>query len=143
MSDLLLNALSRNTQQSLLEPQQASVLSEEEKNRIALALEEAKKTDSKDKQQLEVEDAAWSSEDSLAAAQRFFSSTALGWGDEMGLWTAAAAASVATGTPIKEVYADMRKTYDAQQEQFKERQPGAAMAADIAGSIASDRKSVV
>lgn len=137
MSDLLLNALSRNTQQSLLEPQQASVLSEEEKNRIALALEEAKKTDSKDKQQLEVEDAAWSSEDSLAAAQRFFSSTALGWGDEMGLWTAAAAASVATGTPIKEVYADMRKTYDAQQEQFKERQPGAAMAADIAGSIAS------
>lgn len=137
MSDLLLNALSRESEQSLTEIPETSVLSEEEKNRIASDLEEARKTDSKDKEQLEVEDVAWSSEDSLAAAQRFFSSMALGWGDEMGLWTAAAAASVATGTPIKEVYADMRKTYDAQQEQFKERQAGAAMAADVLGSVAS------
>ena len=94
-------------------------------------------SDNKTVEQHKVEDIAWSSEDSLAAAQRFFSSMALGWGDEMGLWTAAAAASVATGTPIKEVYADMRKTYDAQQEQFKERQAGAAMAADVLGSVAS------
>ena len=137
MSDLLLNALSRESEQSLTETPETSVLSEEEKNRIASDLEEARKTDSKDKEQLEVENVAWSSEDSLAAAQRFFSSMALGWGDEMGLWTAAAAASVATGTPIKEVYADMRKTYDAQQEQFKERQAGAAMAADVLGSVAS------
>lgn len=137
MSDLLLNALSRDLEQSLPETPETSVLSEEEKNRIASDLEEARKTDSKDKEQLEVEDVAWSSEDSLAASQRFFSSMALGWGDEMGLWTAAAAASVATGTPIKEVYADMRKTYDAQQEQFKERQAGAAMAADVLGSVAS------
>ena len=93
--------------------------------------------DSKTKEELEVEEAAWSSDDSLASAQRFFSSVALGWGDDMGLWTAAAAASVATGVPISEVYDDMRKTYDAKQDAFKERQPGAALAADVAGSIAS------
>ena len=93
--------------------------------------------DSKTKEELEVEEAAWSSDDSLASAQRFFSSAALGWGDEMGLWTAAAAASVATGVPISEVYDDMRKTYDAKQDAFKERQPGAALASDVAGSIAS------
>ena len=93
--------------------------------------------DSKTKEELEVEEAAWSSDDSLASAQRFFSSVALGWGDDMGLWTAAAAASVATGVPISEVYDDMRKTYDAKQDAFKERQPEAALAADVAGSVAS------
>jgi biopolymer transport protein ExbB/TolQ len=103
--------------------------------RESLTQEQERVAEPKDKR--ESEDVAWSSEDSLSAAQRFFSSMALGWGDELGLGLAAAVASVTTGKPVKEVYADMRKSYDAQQEQFKERQGGAAMVADIAGSIAS------
>jgi hypothetical protein len=100
-------------------------------------MEEELKQSSKSREELEVEETAWSSEDSLAAAQRFFSSTALGWGDELGLWTAAIIASQTTDTPVKEVYESMRKAYDSKQEEFKERQEGAALAADIAGAIAS------
>ena len=135
MSDLLLKAASKKEKDE--QSQQSSPFSQETKNTFQEEIAAARQADSKSREQLEVEDAAWESEDSLASAQRFFSSMALGWGDEMGLWTAAAIASASTGTPIKEVYADMRKTYDAKQEQFKERHGGAAMAADIAGSIAS------
>jgi hypothetical protein len=100
-------------------------------------MEEELKQSSQSREELEVEETAWSSEDSLAAAQRFFSSAALGWGDELGLWTAAAIASQTTDTPIKEVYAEMRKTYDAEQEEFKRRQGGVATAVDVAGALAS------
>ena len=100
-------------------------------------MEEELKQSSKSREELEVEETAWSSEDSLAAAQRFFSSAALGWGDEVGLWIAAITASQTTDTPVKEVYESMRKAYDAKQEEFKERQEGAALTADIAGAIAS------
>lgn len=136
MSELLLNDL-MNREREEDQTVSSGALSEEEKNDLAERMSQARLNDSKSKEDAEVDDVAWESEDSLAASQRFFSSMALGWGDEMGLWTAAAAASVATGTPIKEVYADMRKTYDAQQEQFKERHGGAATAADVLGSIAS------
>lgn len=100
-------------------------------------MEKETQESSKTREQLGVEEAAWSKEDSLASAQRFFSSMALGWGDEMGLWTAAIAASAATGNPVKEVYADMRKDYDEKQKAFEERQGGAALAADIAGGVVS------
>jgi len=135
MSEELLKGFTDRQEEGLTEkdPIEPSVDFSERLQKVQAAFD----SDNKTVEQQKVEDAAWSSEDSLAAAQRFFSSMALGWGDEMGLWTAAAAASVATGTPIKEVYADMRKTYDAQQEQFKERQAGAAMTADVLGSVAS------
>ena len=44
-------------------------------------LDEDMKNSSKSRQELEVEETAWSSEDSLAAAQKFFSSAALGWAE--------------------------------------------------------------
>lgn len=136
MSQLLLDSLLKEDQPDR-QPEAPSSLSPNAIPEFQQRLKEAREQDSKTKEQTDVEDAAWSSDDSLASAQRFFSSMALGWGDEMGLWTAAAVASVAEGKPIKEVYEDMRKTYDAKQEQFKERQPGAALASDIAGSVAS------
>jgi len=100
-------------------------------------MEEELRQSSKNREDLEIEETAWSSEDSLAAAQRFFSSAALGWGDELGLWTAAIAASQTTDKTAKEIYTEMRKTYDSQQEEFKRRQEGAALAADIAGAVVS------
>jgi hypothetical protein len=104
---------------------------------IRQKMDEELRQSQKSREDLELEETAWSSEDSLAAAQRFFSSAALGWGDELGLWTAAIAASQTTDKTPKEIYTEMRKTYDAQQEEFKRRQEGAALAADIAGAIVS------
>ena len=141
MSDLLLSALNRESKQQPQDYQpetlEGSNRLEQARAKLAKEMEDARAVQGKSKEDLEVEENAWESEDSLAAAQRFFSSMALGWGDEMGLWTAAAVASATTGNPIKEVYADMRKDYDAKQANFAEDHAGAAMAADIAGSIAS------
>ena len=99
----------------------------------------------KSREELEVEEIAWNSEDSLASAQKFFSSAALGWGDEMGLWVAAVLNSqvvdrfVAPGldSTVSEEYKRLKKRYDEEQAVFAERQPGAAIAADIGGAIAS------
>jgi len=137
MSEELLKGFMDREEEGLVNTDTSAAEYSTDFNERLAEVQAALDSDSKTKEELEVEEAAWSSDDSLASAQRFFSSAALGWGDEMGLWTAAAAASVATGTPISEVYADMRKTYDAKQDAFKERQPGAALAADIAGSVAS------
>jgi len=41
-----------------------------------------------DPKEVEFAEDPWSSDDSLAAAQRFFSNMALGWGDELGLGVA-------------------------------------------------------
>ena len=137
MSEELLKGFMDREEEGLVKTDTSAAEYSTDFNERLAEVQAALDSDSKTKEELEVEEAAWSSDDSLASAQRFFSSAALGWGDEMGLWTAAAAASVATGVPISEVYADMRKTYDAKQDAFKERQPGAALAADIAGSVAS------
>lgn len=107
---------------------------------------EQEKVDSKKSRgELETEKTAWSSEDSLSSAQRFFSSAALGWGDEMGLVVAAAVNSqlidplVAPelNSTFSEEYQRLKKRYDEEQAAFTERQPGAALAADIGGAIAS------
>ena len=146
MSDLILESLARQNQTDLPSVDSSPALAEEEKQRIIQQIEEARKTDSKDREQLKVEETAWSSEDSLAAAQRFFSSMALGWGDEMGLWTASVInampvvgtyAQYGIETTVREQYDKLRAEYDAKQEAFQERQAGAAMAADIAGAVAS------
>ena len=62
---------------------------------------------------------------------------ALGWGDELGLGAAAAIASLTTDGSFSDIYKDMKSNYDAQQKDFEQRQGGAAMAADIAGAVAS------
>jgi len=106
-------------------------------------LDEEIKASSKSRQELEIEETAWSSEDSLAAAQRFFSSAALGWGDELGLWVAAAInANVIdpyfdVETSTKDEYKRLKERYDAEQEEFKQRQPTASTAADIGGAVLS------
>tara|TARA_S200002703_G_scaffold159797_1_gene174760 strand:- start:67 stop:2382 length:2316 start_codon:yes stop_codon:yes gene_type:complete len=106
-------------------------------------MDEEIEASSKSREDLEIEETAWTSEDSLAAAQRFFSSAALGWGDEMGLWVSAAITANITypyydiETTTKEQYNQFKKEYDAKQREFAERQQGAAMAADIAGGFAS------
>lgn len=99
--------------------------------------EEEEKASNTRRDVLATDETGWDSQDSLYAAQRFFSSAALGWGDELGLWAAAAVASQVEGTPVKEVYADMRKRYDAQQEKFKEKHKGVALGTDIGGALAS------
>ena len=43
-----------------------------------------------DKDEAYVRENGWTNEDSLLEAQRFFSSSALGWGDEAALWVSAA-----------------------------------------------------
>ncbi len=113
---------------------------------VLARVQAAADSDSKDLEQRKVENVAWSSEDSLAAAQRFFSSAALGWGDDMALWTTAAInalpvvgtyARYGIETTVREQYDQLRSEYDAKQREFRTRQPGAALTAEIAGSIAS------
>lgn len=106
-------------------------------------MDEEMEASSKSREDLEVEETAWTSEDSLAASQRFFSSAALGWGDEMGLWISAAINANITypyydlETTTKEQYLQLKEEYDAKQREFAERQQGAALAADIAGGVVS------
>jgi len=137
MSDLLLDSLAQQTKTGVPSDNSSPALSEEEKQQITQRMEEARNTDSKNREQLEIEETAWSSEDSLASAERFFSSVALGWGDDMQLWVQAQSESLYSGEDSKAIYQRMRKEYDQRQAEFKQRQPGAYMAADIAGSVAS------
>tara|TARA_R110002153_G_scaffold274201_1_gene447545 strand:+ start:1213 stop:3510 length:2298 start_codon:yes stop_codon:yes gene_type:complete len=140
MSNLLLNSLGREEDSTVYAPESAkeSQQFQDEYASLSEKIKQASIVDSKSKEDLELEDGGWENEDSLAAAQRFFSSMVLGWGDEIGLATAASAAYATTdGATWSEIYNDMRKTYDAGQARFEKEHSGAAFAADIAGSIAS------
>lgn len=139
MSDLILNSLRRQNQNvgDVSSGDPDSSITEEEKQRILQELENARKTDSKTIEQLKVEKTAWSSEDSLAASERFFSSLALGWGDDMQLWVQSQNESLYSDESSEDIYKRLRSEYDQRQETFKSRQPGAYLAADLAGSIAS------
>lgn len=89
------------------------------------------------KAQRESDEVAWSEDDSVAAAERFFSSMALGYGDEIQLWYEAKKDSLFSNENYEDVHKRLREDYDLRQAEFQARQPGAYMAADIAGSIAS------
>ena len=115
----------------------SAALTEEEKKRISDSLYQAAELDNKDPEDIAFEEAPWSSEDSLAASQRFFSSMALGFGDEIGVGAAAAIASLSEDSDFSDIYKEMKADYDARQEAFEQRQPEAAMASDIAGAVAS------
>ena len=135
MSEELLKGFTDRQEEGLTEkdPIEPSVNFAERLQKVQAAFD----SDNKTVEQQKVEDAAWSSEDSLAAAERFFSSVALGWGDDMQLWVQAQSESLYSGEDSKSIYERLRKEYDQRQAEFKQRQPGAYMAADIAGSVAS------
>jgi hypothetical protein len=116
----------------------ASALTEEEKQRIRDSLYQAAALDNKDPEDIAFEEAPWSSVDSLASAQRFFSGMALGVGDEIGIAAGAAIAALfIEDTPFSQIYKEEKEKYDRQQREFQERQPEAALTADIAGAVAS------
>jgi hypothetical protein len=81
-----------------------------------------------------VRETGWTDEDSVLAAQRFFSSAALGWGDEAVIWTSSLLDSDEENS-TQELYNKRKKEYDERQRSFAERNPKAAMAADIAGGF--------
>lgn len=144
MSDALLQGFRDTSQTPTNTPVASSAgLPNAKKEEIRNALDEAMAQNNKSREELELEETAWSSEDSLAAAQRFFSSAALGWGDEASLWASAFINANVTypyydlETTSKEQYKKLKKEYDAQQAEFKQRQAGAALAADVAGGLVS------
>jgi hypothetical protein len=102
-------------------------------------LDEERRSLSRSKNERTVEEENWTNEDSLAASERFFSSLLLGWGDEMQIATQAQYESMFSDS--EETYEDiskrLRREYDERQAGFQERQPGAYLAADIAGAVPS------
>ena len=110
---------------------------------LSTKIEEELKNSNQAREDIETDETGWTSEDSLYAAQRFFSSAALGWGDELGLWVAAAINAnlidpvYGLKTSTKDEYKRLKERHDKTQEEFKERKPGAALTADIAGAVAS------
>jgi len=104
---------------------------------IRRKLDEEQKKARLSKSERESNDSAWTDEDSVAAAERFFSSVALGWGDEMQIWVNAQYESQFSDENYEDIHKRLRQEYDERQEEFKQRQPGAYTAADVAGSIAS------
>lgn len=127
--------------QGLGQPQQQTETSPEmdqEAQRIYEGLKQATAQDRKDPIEAQIDEEAWSSDDSLATAQRFFSSAALGYGDELGIATAAVISGLfIEDTPISQIYKEEKEKYNRKQEEFKKRQGGAAITADILGTISS------
>lgn len=89
-----------------------------------------------EKSEAYIRETGWTDEDSVLAAQRFFSSAALGWGDEAVIWTSSLLDSDEENS-TQELYNKRKKEYDERQRAFAERNPKAAMAADIAGGFAT------
>lgn len=115
-----------------------SSLSEEELTEADKLIAKYSATDYKnDPVGAQVREEEWTVEDSLAAAQRFFSGMAMGWGDEAGIMVAAASAKFIDGADYGETYDEMKRAYDDEQARFAEEHSGAALAADLTGAIAS------
>ena len=127
--------------QGLGQPQQQPETSPEmdqEVQRIYEGLKQTAAQDVKDPIEAQIDEEAWSSDDSLATAQRFFSSAVLGYGDELGIATAAVISGLfIEDTPISQIYKEEKEKYNRKQEEFKKRQGGAAITADILGTISS------
>jgi len=79
----------------------------------------------------------WTNRDSLAGALIFIEGATLGWSDEVGIGLASVAQSAVGEETQEEVYARLRKDYDAMQEGFAEDHPGAAIGLEIAGAVVS------
>lgn len=84
-----------------------------------------------------VESGDWTTKDSVMGAAMFIEGMTLGWSDEAISGIAAYGESLATGEEYKDVYRKYKTTYEQEAAAFKERQPTAAMGAEIAGAIVS------
>tara|TARA_R110001606_G_scaffold254727_1_gene402693 strand:- start:42 stop:2315 length:2274 start_codon:yes stop_codon:yes gene_type:complete len=84
-----------------------------------------------------LESGEWTSKDSLMGASLFIEGMTLGWSDEMLTGVASAAQSFASDEDYSAVYKRNKAAYEAETAAFKQRQPGAAMAAEVAGAIVS------
>tara|TARA_R110000823_G_scaffold293797_2_gene412674 strand:+ start:1717 stop:3957 length:2241 start_codon:yes stop_codon:yes gene_type:complete len=79
----------------------------------------------------------WSTKDSVMGAALFIEGMTLGWSDEAISGVAAYGESLVSGEDYKDVYRKYKTAYEKESSGFKERQPTAALAAEIAGSIVS------
>ena len=124
-------------------PKSNAVYSEEKKAELRARIDEAARQQEQSREQLQVEEENWTRTDSLAASQRFFSSAALGWGDELGLWVGAAIAANVVypyydlETTTSEQYKKAKKEYDEQQKAFKKKNKTEALLSDIGGAVVS------
>jgi len=124
-------------------PKSNAVYSEEKKAELRARIDEAARQQEQSREQLQVEEENWTRTDSLAASQRFFSSAALGWGDELGLWVGAAIAANVVypyydlETTTSEQYKKAKKEYDEQQKAFSKKNKAVSLASDIGGAVVS------
>ena len=79
----------------------------------------------------------WTNLDSLSGALIFLEGATLGWSDEVGIGLASLSMSAGSDETQEEIYNRLKKDYDAMQESFAERQPGAALGLEIAGAVVS------
>lgn len=91
----------------------------------------------KTQEEKEVETGEWLEQDNFNTAMAFMQGVTLGWYDEYRVGITALAESALGEETYDEAYARNRAIYDAQAESFQERQPGAALAAEITGAVVS------
>lgn len=84
-----------------------------------------------------LESGEWTNKDSLMGASLFIEGMTLGWSDEMITGVASAAEAFASDKDYSNIYKKNKAAYEAETAAFKQRQPGAAMAAEIAGAVVS------
>lgn len=84
-----------------------------------------------------LESGEWTNKDSLMGASLFIEGMTLGWSDEMITGVASAAEAFASDEDYSNIYKKNKAAYEAETAAFKQRQPGAAMAAEIAGAVVS------
>ena len=84
-----------------------------------------------------LESGEWTSRDSLMGASLFIEGMTLGWSDEMLTGLASAAESFSSGEDYSSLYKKNKAAYEAETTAFRQRQPEAAMGAEIAGAIVS------
>lgn len=91
----------------------------------------------KTEEQAEVETGEWLEQDNFNTAMAFMQGVTLGWYDEYRVGITALAESALGEETYDEAYARNRAIYDAQAKSFEERQPAAAIGAEITGAVVS------
>ena len=91
----------------------------------------------KTEEQAEVETGEWLEQDNFNTAMAFMQGVSLGWYDEYRVGITALAESALGEETYDEAYARNRAIYDAQAKSFEERQPAAAIGAEITGAVVS------
>ncbi len=91
----------------------------------------------KTEEQAEVETGEWLEQDNFNTAMAFMQGVSLGWYDEYRVGITALAESALGEETYDEAYARNRAIYDAQTKSFEERQPAAAIGAEITGAVVS------